>query len=203
MRKNTSLNYKLESTSDILKNQEYFTSPETFFGNFADAYSNLNSRVLKLETRQEYSVLDIASYNAMLEGRVTDLQKAISKFREVDDDLYLFIKKKQADFIRCRPIKFPINSYIKWEIECYKYNADKGEKIFFVDYDELDNIFLHYALHDFMIFDSKIAFIHDYDEKGNIRGGWKIIESSSIESLIYLFSLIKEKCIDFRNFKIN
>ncbi len=194
------LSNELVSTENIIQNAEYFSSPETFFANFSEAWKNVKSQVLKLETKDEYDEGDDPSYKLLKQGK---FQEAISYFKTdelINVELYKSLSERKIDFVRCRPVKFPISEYVKYEFKAYELNNKHGEKIYCVEYDTLREVFEKLALHDFMVFDSSIAFIHDYDANGKIQGGWISHNKVAIENLIALFSYIRSYCIDFRVF---
>ena len=134
------------------------------------------------------------------------MAEAISKIpaaRECDLELYSDLAARGVDFVRCRPIKFPLSDYLKWELECYKFNADHGERIYIGTGDKLIHIYEEFVLHDFMVFDQRLAFIHDYDESGEIRGGWTTTETEAIDRLISIFGTIKSLSMPLEQFLLS
>ncbi len=188
------------STSEITKTCEYFDSPSDFFKNFPEAWSNLKSKVLKLETRQIYDETGNQSYDTLVTKGLDESIELIPSVRECDVDLYNELKLKNIDFIRCRPVKIPLTLYLRWEFECYVFNSNHGEQIYCLDYEKNESIFTSQAQHDFMVFDETIAFIHDYDKTGHIQGGWKVESKKNIISLIKLFNSINTKSIIFSDY---
>ena len=119
----------------------------------------------------------------------------------VDDvELYADLNEQGIDFVRCRPISFPFTNYMRWEMEVYKFNARHGEKIFCFNHDAVDSLFQENILHDFMIFDARIAFIHDYNSEGLIKGGGVVTDLESIVGLHPLFSFLRSQCRPFSFF---
>lgn len=190
----------LISTQSIIKNAEYFSDVSAFFRAFKDLWDNVHGQILKLETRQTYREPGNESYEALERGDFELALKLLPKVRSEDDELYRVLAEKKIDFIRCRPVIRPISNYLKWEFECYKLNELKGERIYFTEKTE---IFDKYAMHDFMVFDRFGAMVHDYDENGEIKGGWAIRNTSSIDSLIFLFSIIKASSAHFSKFLLS
>jgi len=194
---------KLLPTSELIKEMEYFDTPSLFFGEFTTAWKNVKNQVLKLETRQTYFE-NGKSWEALIKGDPEKSLELLAEERSIDINLYLNLMEKCVEFIRCRPIQLPLSEYIKWEFKSYKINAVFNEKIFFLFREDEEQIFNELALHDFMIFDKEIAFIHDYDVNGEIKGGWKTTDNQKINNLLFLYSLIKSSAHDFKNFiKIN
>lgn len=109
------------------------------------------------------------------------------------------MSEKKVDFIRCRPVVLPISEYLKWEIECYKLNEQRGERIYFA---ERNDLFDRYAMHDFMVFDRFGAMVHDYDEFGEIKGGWAVRDIELVDDLIMLFSVIKGSSVNYTMFSM-
>ena len=194
----------LLSTEQIGEKSKYFNTPNDFFSNFPDAWKSVESQVLKLETRQIYYDPNWKEANKSFElytkGEFEEATKLLYYFRSSDVESYLSLKEKKIDFIRCRPVEFPMVDYLKWEIECYHFNSFYGERIFFSKKSDLANIFTDFAKHDFMVFDRRRAFIHNYDEHGEIQGGWLVTNLSHIDSLIMLYSIIRAESLEYSIF---
>lgn len=188
------------STTEITTSSEYKAGVKDFFSNFKPAWAECESQVLKLETRQTYIEKGNPSYELMAEGKLIEAIELIPSVRSSDLTLYKSLNDRKIDFIRCRPVVFPLSEYLQWEFECYKFNAAHCEQIFCLEEKELASIFDSLALHDFMVFDHTKAFIHDYDTNGEIQGGWIVKDSGQIENLITLYSLIRAHSIDFTKF---
>lgn len=191
--------HKLTSTLAITVDSTYYSGAAQFFAAFHDVWGVTKGQILKLETRQCYREPGNPSYEALEEGDFHKALQLVPKARSEDIALYQSLSERNVDFIRCRPIVKPLTEYLRWELECYRFNAKHGERIYFLD---RSNIFDEVALHDFMVFDRRIAFVHDYDETGEIRGGWVINEGSKIDSLIMLFSIIKADAICYHNYPL-
>jgi len=181
----------LLSTKELSKHMEYFDTPCLFFSEFKNAWNNVQFQVLKLETRQNYTERGSKSLEEMIKGNIENAVNLLPMERACDVNLYMSLKNKNVDFIRCRPVVLPLTDYLKWEIQGYHFNAQFNEQIYFLHRNQEKIIFDKLALHDFMIFDKDVAFIHNYDDNGEILGGWKTINSDYIKNLIYIFGLIK------------
>jgi hypothetical protein len=190
----------LVTTKSIVQDATYFSTGKGFFSNFKSAWASAETQVLKLETRQVYIERGNPSYELMVAGEFEKAVELIPSVRSADLNLYNSLVARNIDFIRCRPVAFPLSNYLKWEFECYKFNAKHCEKIFCVKYDIVSALLQNFALHDFMVFDRSIAFVHDYDQAGEIQGGWLIEKQEHIDELTKLYSQIKEQCLDFYTF---
>ncbi len=191
------MNSNLTSTKNISTMAEYFDTPSSFFENFSSAWESVSCQVLKIESRQTYIEPGNKSYEQMKSGNMDAAIAMIPIVRSSDHELYSNLKDRGVDFVRCRPLTLPLSEYMKWEIECYKYNIRYGERIFITDKKEFQGLFSNLVLHDFMVFDRNIAFIHDYNFLGEIQGGWLIQNQSHIDQLICLFGLIKSVSMEF------
>ena len=132
-----------------------------------------------------------------------DLKAAIGKIpasRAVDLPLYNDLCKRRVEFARCRPIVFPRSKYIDWELNVYDYNSQHGERIYCFNFETLSIFVSDFLHHDFMIFDSRLAFIHDYSAEGDIMGGWMVSDPDSIKNLLALFSFAKANSQHFSFF---
>ena len=190
----------LLSTKDIIVGETYYNSPETFFSNFSGAWKLAISQVLKLETRQEYLEGNDPSFKLLQSGKLSEAIFLLKQTHNGDKKLYDSLKERKIDFIRCRPVIFPLTNYLRWEFEAYKINIEDGERIYCIDKSEWNSISENLAFHDFMVFDTSVAFIHDYDAAGEIKGGWEIKDKYKIENLIFIYSLIRAHSIEFSVF---
>jgi hypothetical protein len=184
----------LVSTHKLIENLVYYRNASDFFSNFPSAWKKVEKQVLKLETRQVYREPGNISFDSLEKGDFNEAVNLISEARKGDIELYQSLAAREVIFTRCRPIELPLSDYLKWEIECYKFNIKYGEQIYV---SEKNEIYEQYALHDFMVFDSEVAFIHDYNEKGEIRGGWMTTDKNVISNLTKLFSSIKQRSTEY------
>lgn len=191
---------KFTTTDAVIEGAPYAGSAKEFFAQFPPAFDATRSQILKLETRQAYQEPDNESFLAMQRGDWDRSMSLLKEARSPDAPLYEALQARGVDFIRCRPLKFPLSDYLRWEMEVYKLNSAMCERIFCCNYDAADFIFSNYAHHDFMTFDARVAFVHNYDSKGLIQGGWKIDDIDRIAELQKLYCFIKSHCQPFQLF---
>lgn len=191
----------LSSTSNIVENITYFKTPTSFFANFPMAFDLTRSQILKIETRQSYIENENKSYQEMRKGSFERSLELLEASRKDDKDIYDSLKSRGIDFIRCRPIKYPLSDYIKWELHVYDYNSIYGERIFCCNYEVVKEILKNNILHDFMVFDSRLALIHNYDSDGEIRGGWITYNIDHIIELQKMFIFFKSLCNPYTLYK--
>lgn len=190
----------LISTEKIIGSCNYITDLKEFY---RPAWKSVLSQVLKLETKQTYVEKGNPSYELMIDGKFNEAIEIIPTLREGDLKLYQDLTSRKVDFIRCRPIIFPMTQYLKWEIEAYKFNSKYCEKIYFVEYTKAKSIFENLALHDYIVFDYDKALILDYDVHGSIRGGWIVSDEIHLMNLIQIFSIIRAFSVEFSVFLAN
>ncbi|WP_221274542.1 DUF6879 family protein [Thaumasiovibrio subtropicus] len=178
---------KLFSTETLTRDMIYFCSASDFFSNFPAAWKNVSTRVYKLETKMSYQETDNPSYDAYIRGDLDKAIELIKKSKEKDYPVYESLRKRGVNVYRCRPVLLPLSDYLNWEFECYKENSKQGELIFLSE--GLD-IYKTHALHDFMLFDDKVALVHNYDENGLIQGGWMTTDSNKIASFKTLLNIL-------------
>jgi hypothetical protein len=190
----------LVDVSSLIGKSRYVESPDKFFRGFHPAWREVKCQVLKMETRQVYVEPGNKSYDLMVFGKKRESLRMMRRSLAADDILYKSLAKRGVDFIRCRPAKRPFSDYLKWELQTYRITSLKGERIFICDYEKNKTFFTRHATHDFMVFDNKVAFVHDYDELGLIRGGWVVKDASAILGLQSLFMAIKSRCRPYHFF---
>lgn len=190
----------LVGTTQIAQRAIRKDSAEAFFSVFPKAWDAVRCQVLKLETKQLYQEHDNPAWKALQAGDTEQAARLIPEVRSDDVGLYSDLKRREVEFLRCRPLVFPLSPYMRWEMEVYKFNAAHGERIFCCNRRALDSIFDQQACHDFMVFDARFAFIHDYDDQGLVRGGWHVEDQADIRALIGLFGFIKANCQPYHLF---
>ena len=190
---------ELPSTKQLVNDIEYVSGIDEFFAAFSDAWGATTGQVLKLETRQIYKEPGNASLGAFLEGDVPLAIARLPDYRKGDLELYADLERRNIEFIRCRPIVQPITEYLRWELECYRFNAKHGEKIYFLD---RTDIFDTLALHDFIVFDRSVAVIHDYNEDGLMKGGWVTREEEKIDALASIFALVRVSAVSWMDYNL-
>jgi hypothetical protein len=189
------------SIQDIVANHgRRCDSAPAFFSNFQNAWDATRCQVLKLETRQSYQEPGNHSLEAYLKGDQAESERLLVDGLEVDNPLYTSLREHQVDFIRCRPLVFPLSAYMQWEMKTYVYTAAQGVRIGCCNREQLSDFFDSIATHDFMVFDARFGFVHDYDKSGLIRGGWVTDDVSAIVELQKIFIFIKSHCRPFELF---
>ena len=184
-------------TKELVQLCDYSSSPTDFFSHFSSGWDRARGQVIKLETRQSYVEPGNESLNAALSGDLKKSVELIPITRSCDDELYDMVAKKRLQFIRCRSVETPRSVYLDWELEVYKYNS-RAEQITCFNYAAVEDFFDQNIQHDFMVFDASFAVIHNYDQVGEIQGGWFSGDQKVIRSLLANFSFLKANSQDFR-----
>jgi hypothetical protein len=177
------VNELISTTADIVKTAQVLRPADRFFSRFESAFESVKHRILKLETRQTYREPGNPSWEALNAGNFGLALELLPSARAEDVDLYRSLSGRGVSFIRVRPVAFPLTNYLRWEIHSYIFNAAHGEQIYFVEYEKHRQLFEQHLRHDFMLFDSALALIHDYNSEGLIRGGWETTSQAAITSL--------------------
>lgn len=189
----------LPRTTDVLAGARRLEGKQEFFDAFGPAWTAVRCQVLKLETRQSYNESDNASYTAMAAGNFDEAMRLLDASKSGDRSTYTSLSAAGVEITRCRPISAPPNAYIKWELENYRKNIQLGERIYVCNTLSMGDVFINYAAHDFMVFDSRFAFIHDYDPEGNLAGGWVTDDARDVFRLISLFAFVRANCVGFES----
>lgn len=191
---------ELVSIQTLISQGDYRATPDKFFAGFRNAWETVRCQALKLETRQVYIEPDNPSWLALTAGDWDGALKALEKSRQVDDGLYSDLRQRGIDFVRCRPIVFPPTDYLRWEYQVYKRNAEQGERIFCLNRAILAELFDTVATHDFMVFDTRLACVHDYDAEGLIQGGWWLDDPAAIKALVAIHGIVKANSQPFERY---
>lgn len=190
----------LTTTSVILGRSTYYDTADGFLAAMRGGFSDARGQIAKLETFQDYQEEDNSSLQLARDGKWDECFSGIPNFRSIDDSFYEDITKRKIDFVRCRPIVFPMSDYVRWEMEIYKHNSKKGERIFCCNHYTISEAFNECITHDFLIFDSRMAAIHNYNEIGKLMGGWITHEVADINALLAQFAFVKANSQDLSLF---
>jgi len=189
------------STTDVAATAtRRLSSPDAFFGCFAEAWKKASEIVRKVETRQDYREPGNPSWERLAAGDFDDAVRTVPDARAADVPLYESLRQRGVHFVRCRPVGDPISLYLRWEIACYDFNAAHGEEILFAPLALAAPLLRDRIHHDFMVFDQNVAFIHDYDSTGEIRGGWMVTNKDDIAALIEMFEELEGLCVPYSEF---
>ena len=191
----------IKSIDDISSEADYVDGGSAFFQEMSPSWDSVRNQVCKYEVQQEYYEPDNASLQLFLSGKKGEAAACLTDSLKGDDDLYEELKKRHVEFLRCHPIVYPASSYIRWELESYEVTAQKGERIFCLNYDQIGEFIGEYASKDFMIFDARSLHIHDYDHEGRIVGGWVTRDPSHVQSALAIFARIKAEAAPFSLFR--
>jgi hypothetical protein len=182
----------LTNTKSIANKGKRLSNRDAFYDAIQKCFSLTRCQILKLETLQQYYEEDDYAQNNLAAGNIDILKDNIAQIRNVDIPNYYSFSKRGVHVMRCHPIEFPLTPYMEYEIEAYKFNSLFYENIFLCNLFSVKEILATFALHDFMIFDTRAALILDIDDKEfRLQGGWLIEDINDILELQKLFMFIK------------
>ena len=160
---------------------KYRLSADEFLDAFAKEWSSLTTRFVKVECLQTYDESDDPSYQAFIDGKIDDARALLKDAYESQRQFYLKAQESCVSLIRIRIVQYPISEYLAWELEAYKIAASLGEEILVVDQFDLQRTGVVDRVHDFLLFDTRSLFVHDYDDNGKFRGGHLIPTAKVID----------------------
>jgi hypothetical protein len=173
---------------------------EEFGSWFAEAWSQVQSRFLKLECWQTYQEREInKSQDAYNKGHVDKARELLRQEAEADRPLYEGVRARGLDYARIRLVQEPLTPYLEYELMAYRVRDDMGETIEIVRCGrELSLPNDEYF--DFLLFDRHTALIHDYGDEGLQSGGWLTTDSDVIVSLQRVATDLRRSAIPLREF---
>ena len=154
-------------------------------------FNAAQGQILKVETLQHYDEGQNQSFQAFLSGEKDKARSLLWAAKSEDRALYSDISSRCVEFLRCRPVVFPMSDYMRWEIENYKVVEELGERVYLCNHISVSELMNSIIQNDFMAFDLRAAFIHDYDKAGRLVGGWEVSVSEDILNLHALFFSLK------------
>ena len=145
---------------------------------FIEQHQNLcdtvGNRIIKLERLQSYQEPKNASFEAFVGGDYQRSINLIPQMRAEEAESYTRLFRRGVQFIRIRAVELPLSEYLKWELQTYAVSARYGETILLGD---ITNEPIDGALNqasDFILYDDRHVFVHDYSSEGLLSGGWLI-----------------------------
>lgn len=183
----------LVELAHLVEGGTYIAGRTGYFSAFSSEWKRCRSQILKYESCMDFCVVDSDSWRAMNAGDWERSLELIPNDRKHDFPLYERFRQDGVDIVRVRPIKSPLSTYVKWEIQNYFINKDQGERIFVTNYIAVKEYADRYANHDFIVFDARMAVVHDIDENGVVIGGWILTNLDAILQLMSAFTFIKSQ----------
>ncbi|GAB3981384.1 hypothetical protein GCM10029978_082090 [Actinoallomurus acanthiterrae] len=169
---------------------------------FTHAWSQIESRFLKLECWQMYQELEANESQAAYEqGDIKAARKLLQQEADADRPLYEEVNRRGIEYARVRLLQEPLTDYLAYELLSYRIRADMGENIEVVVCDP--TLRLPNEDHfDFLLFDRHTALIHDYGvgDTGLQTGGWLTRGPEVIASLEEMVAVLRRKAIPLRNY---
>lgn len=178
---------------EIVGRGTYVESSEKFLAAFSGEWKRCRCQLLKFESNGQFCFVDNSSWRAMADGDFDRAIKLIPEARLVDRDIYEDFRDRGVDIIRCRPIEMPLSQYVKWEVQNYFVNMDYGERVFVCNYVAVKEFADRHANRDFIVFDARLAVVHDFDLEGTLQGGWVVENLEDILDLMAAFTFIKSQ----------
>jgi uncharacterized protein DUF6879 len=154
-----------------------------FSAEFSQAWSALSFRFLKLECRQSYREIETNESQAAYEsGDIERARNLLTCEAEADRPLYDDIAKKGIDYARVRLIQEPLSAYLQYELISYRIRHTMGENIEVVRLPAEVTV-PNGDYFDFLLFDRRLALIHDYGNVGAQSGGWLTRNPDTVQAL--------------------
>jgi hypothetical protein len=108
-----------------------------------------------------------------------------------DTRFYEWAGARHIELVRIRTIPDQLSQYLKYEFLGYPLLVEAGEQVMTVKAQELQDLSEEYeGLGDFVLFDSCLAFVHDYGSDGVLRGAWRVDDRQLLEGYDRLGSLL-------------
>lgn len=169
---------------------------------FADAWSRIESRFLKLECWQAYQELEAGESQAAYQR--DDMETARELLRreaEQDRPLYEDVSRRKIEYARVRLVQEPLSAYLAYELLSYRIRAEMGENIEVVRWDPKPHLpdRQHF---DFLLFDRHTGLIHDYGagDVGRQTGGWLTHRPDVIAGLEDTVTRLRRKAVPLQEY---
>ncbi|WP_345430896.1 DUF6879 family protein [Actinoallomurus vinaceus] len=175
---------------------------DEFGSAFADAWSRIESRFLKLECRQAYRELEASASQAAYERG--DIEAACTLLRqeaEADRPLYEDVRRRGIEYARVRLVQEPLTDYLAYELLSYRIRADMGESIEVVVCDAALRLPDEHHF-DFLLFNRHTTLIHDYGVRkvGLQTGGWLTHEPEVIATLEQTITTLHRSAVPLQTY---
>lgn len=173
-----------------------------FAGAFADAWSTVGTRFLKLECWQAYRELAANESQAAFDrGDVETAQALLRSEAEADRPLYEDVRRRGIEYARVRLVQEPLSRYLDYEMLSYRVRAEMGENIEVVRCEPARRLPDEESF-DVLLFDRDTALIHDYGTgaTGVQTGGWLTRDPEVVRFVEERIAALRRRAVPLRDF---
>lgn len=135
---------------------------------FSTCWKELKNEFFKCETLQAYNeesereLLDL-----FYSGQYDQVKQLLKADVEDPNSIWNDVRERGLSFLRVHVFQRPLSEYLRFEIEAYKIQAEKGEDVRMVSLDQLQEE-LPEGIRDFMLFDGKKALTPEFSEDNKL-----------------------------------
>jgi hypothetical protein len=143
---------------------------------FDEWWPRLERRFFKLETLQEYDETGSPTYEAWRRGDLEEVRRLAQQQGEASaaDPV-----RERAELVRVRILRLPVTPYVRFENEVYRHLVAAGSTIRGIEASKLPADVAN-SLMDFLLFDDRGVFVHDYRANGVRHGSWVIEDDAAV-----------------------
>lgn len=164
---------------------------------FSSAWEKARKSIFRLELLPLYNVPgDWECYQKFLTG-----ENYIAELKGWFNKLKITIEK-DVKTERVRVFDPPVNDYIKYEIDAWRFSDKAGDKIFFLDLKSYKSIIKNLQIEpeDFWLFDDSTLIIFHYDATGAFIGEENIGDKELIKNYAELKYNLLNNAVPYKEF---
>jgi hypothetical protein len=174
-------------------------TPEGFGKKFQEEWESLSGLFFKYEACQYYTQSDDPSFEALTEGKLYKAARLISEQVATSKNLYDSARKRGVHITRVHAITFPLSYYLQYEFMSYLTSQQMGEEIRIVDLDAVQEV----EIGDFLLFDNRVALVHNYVSPMNIQdGGWLVDSPGGLDYLQRCREILAKSSVTLDDFVV-
>lgn len=171
-------------------------SVEDFDRIFDEQWDLMSRRFFKFEGLQYYDEGPESVLVPYLAGRFSEFAERLKSARSEDSPFFASARDRGVEFYRVHAVEHPFTAYLEAEFYSYILSEQLGETILCVSRAELDQTETYVP--DFLLFDNKLALVHEYDQRGTRKGGWCIDDPSAVAIISQVSEWLIQKGTPFK-----
>ena len=144
------------------------------------AKKEAEAEVFRLEYRRLYSVeADLRQFARWKRGERAAIEDQDDEYRRE----LRALRERGVRSVRVRIVDFPIEDYLRYEIDYYRASEPSGEEVFFIERaPAIDCMQETVVTQDFWLFDGKVVLLWKYTKEGQRDGQEESSDEETVDS---------------------
>ncbi len=172
-------------------------SVEEFNRCFDEQWELMARRFFKYEGLQWYDEGADGPIAQYLQGDVPEFVRRLRQARSEDQSFFDTASERGVEFYRIHAMKQPFTRYMEAEFYSYLLSERMGEQIYYIPEEKVLKL-AGGALPDFILFDTSLLLVLDYNSSGVLQGAWRVSAPMALEFVNDLATQLLEHGVPFK-----